>query len=397
MINLRILQVTNFFKPSWDTGGITRVSYEISKNLVDLGHDVTVYTSDGYSSRLNVPKNISVCVDGIKVYYFSNIFMSLVKKMKLISPYKLPFVLKRQIKDFDVVHIHDHRGLPAILVSYYAKKYDVPYVLQSHGSVLPFFQKIRLKKIYDYFFGYWVLRNASRLIALTETEANQYLQMGVDESKICIVPNGIHIEEFNDLPNKGEFRKKYSIGDDEKIILYLGRIDRIKGIDLLIDAFSEMINRDINIKLVIVGPNSDYVAILNEQISNLSIGDKILFTGPLYGYDKLEAYVDSDVYVLASRYETFPNTVLEAAACGTPVIVTDRCGIKDIVEKKLGFVVEFKKQELVDSIFKILSHGDSKEHFEENPIQLIQNEYSVINSTKLVEKIYLDALNITKL
>ncbi|NPE28857.1 glycosyltransferase [Methanococcoides sp. SA1] len=358
-INMKILQVSNFFKPSWETGGVTKVNYELSRNLVLRGHDVTVYTTDGYSSRLDVQKNKPVDVDGIRVYYFSNLFRSFVKKVKLTNPYYLPFVLRKEIKNFDIIHIHEHRTLPAALIRHYAKKHNIPYVVQSHGSVLPFFQKSKLKKLFDHIFGYKILNDASKLIALTETEANQYVEMGLDESKICIIPNGINIEEFNDLPSKGEFKNKYSIKDDEKIILYLGRIDKIKGIDLLINAYSDLINEVDDARLIIVGPNSDYLPILEEQIMNLGIDDKVLFTGPLYGRDKLEAYVDADVYVLPSRYETFPNTVLEAAACGTAVIITDRCGIMDVVDGKLGYVVEFDKKQLSESIVNSLVNENS--------------------------------------
>lgn len=351
---MKILQVSNFFKPSWETGGVTKVNYELSRNLVLRGHDVTVYTTDGYSSRLNVEKNKPVDVDGIKVYYFSNLFRILVKRLKLTNPHYLPFVLRKEINNFDIIHIHEHRTLPTALIRYYAKKNGIPYVVQSHGSVLPFFQKSKLKKLFDLLFGYKILNDASKLVALTETEAKQYLQMGVDKSKICIIPNGIDIREFKNLPPKGTFRKKYSIDDNEKIILYLGRIDKIKGIDLLIDAFSDLVNEGINAKLVIIGPNSDYLPLLKEQSANLEVEDKILFTGPLYGHDKIEAYVDSDVYALPSRYETFPNTVLEAAACGTPVIITDRCGIMDIVEGKLGSVVKFDKNDLKQKFVELL-------------------------------------------
>lgn len=387
---MKILQVSNFFKPSWETGGVTKVNYELSRNLLLRGHDVTVYTTDGYSSRLDVQKNKPVDVDGIKVYYFSNLFRTLVKKIKLTNPYYLPFVLRKEIKNFDIIHIHEHRTLPATLIHYYAKKNGIPYVVQSHGSVLPFFQKSKLKKLFDHVFGYKILKDASKLIALTETEANQYVEMELDESKISIIPNGINVEEFNDLPSKGEFKNKYSIKDDEKIILYLGRIDKIKGIDLLIDAYSDLVNKIDNTKLVIVGPNSDYLTILNEQIMNLDIDDSVLFTGPLYGRDKLEAYVDADVYVLPSRYETFPNTVLEAAVCGTPVIITNKCGIIDVVNEKLGFVVEFDKHELSDAIYTLLSNDDLKEKFLKNSMRQIKSYYSVDIFTNLVEKLYLD-------
>ena len=73
-----------------------------------------------------------------------------------------------------------------------------------------------------------VLNNASNLFALTETESEQYKTMGIDEDKITIIPNGIDLNEFQDLSEKGEFRKKYDIKTDEKIILYLGRIHKTK-------------------------------------------------------------------------------------------------------------------------------------------------------------------------
>lgn len=385
---MKILQVSNFFKPSWETGGVTKVNYEISKNLVARGHEVTVYTTDGYSSRLDVPKNKPVCVDGITVYYFYNVFRSLVKKMKLPTPYYLPFIARKEIKNFDVIHLHEHRTLLAACVHYYAKKHKIPYVLQAHGSVLPHFQKKGLKKVFDIIFGYRVLKDASKIIALTRNEADQYMQMGINESKISIIPNGIDLKEYEDLPERGEFRKKYSINDNEKIILYLGRIDKIKGIDLLIDVFSRLKYELNNIKLVIIGPKNDYSSILSDSVNNLNLNDTVLFTGALYGRDKLAAYVDADVYVLPSRYETFPNTVLEACLCGTPVIVTDRCGISDlIINYKLGSVVEFDENQLKIAIFRSLNEKVKSDLFCDST-QNFKNIFCWPNVLMKVESLY---------
>lgn len=385
---MRILQVSNFFKPMWETGGVTKVSYEVSSHLVKAGHDVTVYTTDGYNSQFENRTNVPLDIDGIRVYYFKNLFKSVVRKVNLTFPYHLPFVLRKEIKNFDIIHIHEHRTVSAAIVHYYAKKHGVPYVLQSHGSVLTFFQKSKLKKIFDFFFGYSILNNASKVIALTAAEANQYMQMGMDESKIVIIPNGINIEEFENLPNKGEFKRKYSITDNERIILYLGRIDIIKGIDLLIDSFSDLVNKVDNIRLVVVGPSSDYLPILKQKVMDLGIADKVLFTGTLYGRDKLESYVDADVYVLPSRYETFPNTVLEAAACGIPVIITDQCGITDIVKGKLGYVVEFDEDKLKNAMSKVLSDKDRsiKDSFE--GIKFVKEQFNWSTVIKQIENTY---------
>jgi len=384
---MKILQIINFFKPSWETGGPTRVVYDISKKLVENGHEVTVYTTDGFKSRLNLKKNKPIDVDGIKTYYFRNLSSYLTKEMIFPIPYYLPLIARKEIKNFHVIHIHEHRSMLAVIISCYAKKKGIPYIVQAHGTLLPFFQKQQLKKIFDFFFGYRILKNASKVIALTQMEANQYKEMGVSEDRVKIVPNGIDLSEYDNLPNRGEFRNKYGIKSNEKIVLYLGRIHKIKGIDLLMNVFLDIVEELDNVKLVIVGPDGGFLSMLQKQIEDLMIGDRILFTGPLYERDKLEAYVDADVYVLPSVYETFPVTVLEACACGIPVIVTDRCGIADIVDE-VGYVVEYDEDQLQDAIIKILSDEELKRRFGMEGKRLVEEEFGWDLIVKTIEGIY---------
>jgi glycosyltransferase involved in cell wall biosynthesis len=259
---------------------------------------------------------------------------------------------------------------------------------------LPFFAKQRLKRVYDQVWGNNILKDASKVIALTRTEADQYKKMGVDENKIEIVPNGIDLSEYDNLPERGEFRRKYLIRDDEKIILYLGRIHKIKGVDLLVKAFADLIKESDDVRLVIAGPDDGFLSTLSGQIEDLKIDDKILFAGPMYERDKLEAYVDADVYVLPSVYETFPVTVLEACACGTPVIITDRCGIVDIVER-VGHVVEYEYggAQLRDAVFEVLSDDGLRRRFGEEGQRLVRAEFGWDGIVKSVEELYKDCIN----
>jgi len=378
---MKILQVSTSFKPAWETGGTCRVAYEISKNLVKRGHRVTVFTTDRGEKRINVQKNQPVLIDGIRVYYFRNISNYLAKK-KTVIPYYLPAIAKRQVKDFDIIHMHEHRSLLTAIVYHYARKYGVPYVLQSHGS-LPRMGKQGLKKLYDWVWGYRILRDATKVIALTETETEQCRIMGVDEDKIEIIPNGIDLSEYENLPEKGEFRKKYGIQDNEKIILYLGRIHKTKGIDLLISAYADLIKKLDNVRLVIVGPDDGFLPFLKKQVKDLKINHKVLFTGPLYGKEKLEAYVDADVFVLPSIYETFPNTVLEACACGTPVIATKAKHKHDWIHNKVGYVVERDKHHLQNAIVKILKDEQLRKNLGKEGKRLIKQRF---NWEKIVEK-----------
>ena len=383
---MRILQVTPAFYPAEGHGGAPYVVYEISKRLSERGHEVTVYTTDAndkYSRVSNGIKN----TEGVNVYYFKNISNSLAYEHKLFISPGMVTAMREEINNFDIIHLHDFRTFQNIIAHHYAKKYGVPYIVQAHGSVVRIIKKQRLKSVFDTLFGYAILKDSKKLIALNRSESERLNDMGVDENKIEIVPNGIALSEYDDLPQKGDFRKEYSIRDDEKIILYLGRIHKIKGVDLLVKAFSNLVKELDNVRLVIVGPDDGFLSTLKIQIENLKIRGKILLTGPLYESDKLKTYVDADVYVLPSVYETFPLTVLEACACGTPVIVTDRCGIADIIDNEVGYVVQYDEEELENALFKILTNDALRERFKENAKRK-SNDYNWDMIIERIEKVY---------
>jgi len=385
-IIMKILHVCGAFYPCFESGGVVRVVYDISRELVKKGHEVTVYTTDGCSKRLNVRGNYPVDVEGIKTYYFRNISNKLRWKCKLYSPYYLPFVAKKQIKNFDVIHIHEHRTLLAIMAVHYARKYNIPYVLQAHGSVLPFFQKQKFKKIFDLFFGFKILKGAHKLIALTETEKEQYKQMGVSENKITILPNGINLEDYKVLPKKGGFRKKYKLKKNEKIILYVGRLHKNKGIDILINSFFKLSKKLTDVKLVLVGPDSGYKQELEGLIENLKITDKILFLGFVSQKEKLSAFIDADVFVTPC-FSGFPITFLESCVCGTPIITTKK-GDKLNWIKKVGFIGEYNQDSLCEAIYKIIKDGRLRKKFGDEGKRLVKENFNWGKIFKELDIIY---------
>ena len=389
---MKILQVTPEFYPSTGYGGGPIVAYEISRTLVQRGHEVTVYTTDADNKTLRLNNGIKN-IDNIKVYYFKNISNSMAYKLKLFVSPSMIRIISREINNFDLIHVHDYRTFQNILVHHYAIKHGIPYVLQAHGSISPsFYQKQRQKKIFDEIFGYAILRDVSKVIALTSIEALQYKKMSVNRNKIEIIPNGINLSEYSILPEKGEFRRKYSIGADEKIILYLGRLHKIKGLDLLVNAFADLAKELDNVRLVMVGLDDGFLSTIKKQVKDFKIAEKVLFTGPLFERDKLMAYVDADVYVLPSVYEIFGIAALEACACGTPVIVTDRCGIADIVDGNVGCVVEYDTDQLREAIFRILSDVELVRKFREKGRKLVGEYFSWDKIIKKIEGLYEDCI-----
>ena len=385
---MKILQVTNFFKPSWEAGGVARVAYEMSKHLVERGHEVTVYTTDGFKSRLNVEKNKPVDVDGIKVYYFRNLLNYLVRKMLIATPYKLPSIVKKEIQNFDIIHMHEYRTFQNVIVHNYARKYDIPYVLQAHGSLPRIIEKQRLKKLYDWVWGHKILKDASMLIAVSKEEAEYAQLMGVDGEKISVIYNGMDIESFRNLPEYGRFKEKYGIKG--KMILYLGRIHKSKGIDIVINAYSQLIKEiDEDIAFVIAGSDDGYKAELEELIEKLNLHDKIKFTGFVDENDKISAYVDADLFVHTVRYMGGVGlTPLEAILCGTPVIVSAECG-EVIKEANCGYLVEYGDIDgLKERIKWVIKNPEEGKRKVERGKKYIEENLSWRDIVEKIERIY---------
>lgn len=340
---MKILQVTPFFKPSWESGGVARAAYEISKRLQRAGHDVTVYTTNRSTYPTGLPTNRPLNVDGMKVYYFENLRKYFPGTAALpIVPYYLPFVAHRDLQNYDIIHIHEHRTLLAAMVSHYAREYGVPYVLQPHGS-LPknkTLGKARVKNVFDFIFGSAILDAASRLIVMNSMEKEQNMLMGIHEDKIAVIPNGISFERCVTARSKGEFRKFCGIENGSSLILYLGRIDKIKGIDFLIEAFYRLVQEQKDAILVIVGPEWGYKRELEEKVRALGIQDRVRFVG--YIDDVGFAYQDADLLVYPGKYEIFGLVPFEAIISGTPVIVTNGNGSGELIrEGDCGLTVRY--------------------------------------------------------
>ena len=388
MVNfMKILHVAHFFYPCLSAGGVVNASYQIaSKQSED--NDVKVISSDSCKERLRFPNGrYDVDVDGIKVDYFRNLSNGFKLKTMLDTPLAAPFKIRNDIKGYDIIHIHEHRQTLAIFASYFARKNNIPYVVQAHGSVLPFFQKEGLKNIFDKVFGFKILHNASCVFALTEVEKEQYLKRGVDEDKIEIVPLGINLDEYENLPDYGKFRSKFNIGENDKLILFVGRIHEIKGLGLLIDSFNDLINQhnenhsleDISsssIKLAIVGPDDGYLVKLEDKIKEYSLEDNVIITGLLYKEEKQEALVDCDLFVMPSKYESFTTSGLEAMACSKPLVLTKNNHIHDWVDGNVGLACDDNKDSLREAIEKVLFDEDLSLIFARNGQKLIKEKYT---------------------
>jgi len=382
--SLRILQVIPFFARRH--GGTVQAVYSLSTELVRMGHRVTVLTTDFELDYdlLKMAKDNRIEVVPIPCQ---------LSIMGFLVTRSVKSWLRSNIRHYDVIHMHGFRSYQNSAVRDAAKKARVPYVLQARGSVLPFFEKRHLKMLYDVIWGRKILRDAHAVIALNRMEFGQCLEMGVNKERISTIPNGIDLSKFENLPDKLQSRTRFGLSCNDRVILSLGRIHRIKGLDLLARAFSRLSQEMDGIRLVIVGPDDGFLKDLNAIIDALDIRDKVLIAGALYGGEKIDAYVAADVYVLPSVFEAFPNSVLESWACGTPVIMTDRCGIADLV-KGSGYVVRYDENDLKEALKDLLVDDGKRDEMGRLGKHFVETELGLPIIAEQIESLYLGVLDI---
>ncbi len=353
----------------------------MSKELARGNHEVTIITTDidfdqQYADTIRaegVTVIVFPCIINIEVFLYS-------PSMKIWS--------EKHLKEFDIIHLHNYRSYQNIIIRSFAKRYGIPYVLQAHGSVLLLFEKKTLKKLYDFFWGNKILNDAAKLIAVSTIEKEQYLKMGIPENKIVTIENGIDISKYTTLPQQGKFRERYGIEPEKKIILYLGRLHKRKGIDFLVDGFSKI--TDQNVLLVIVGPDDGYREGLIQRIQSSGLVEKVLMVGQVSEQEKIEAYVDADVLVYPGRLEIFGLVPFEAIMCGTPVIVADDCGCGEIMNReRCGLFVKFgNADDLKDRIKRILDNPDESRALLANGQAFIQKNLIWADLIKKFETVY---------
>ncbi len=388
---MNILHIVPYFYPAWSYGGTPRVVFELCRELVKKGHNVTVYTTDVFNKNIRQSTNcIEAEVEGIKIKYFKNISNSLAFNQKVFISPAISKALKENLKQFDIVHLHEFRTLQNAAAYKYLTKYKIPYILSAHGSVLRLMGKDFLKMLFDKSIGFKILKSAKRVIAVSNIEVEQYIKMGVERDRISLIPNGINISEFENADKvKGNFRRAYKLSD-KKILLFIGRLNAIKGIDFLLNTFA-ILTKDIkDTILVIAGPDDGYKNEIERRINLLKINDKVLLTDGLYGEDKIAAMTDADIFIYPSRHEIFGIAPLEALMCGTPVIVTDNCGCADFLrETNGGIVVKYQDiSGLLDSMQTILDNKEEAKKLASNGMELVQRQFNWDEITKDMIKLY---------
>lgn len=367
MAPLRIMHIASGIDPRG--GGTTTAVAGLAEAQVHAGLHVSVvatHTDDFEASVANRLRDSGV-------------------QVSLIGPTRTPLAYHGQIKptlqrligECDIVHIHalweeiQHRA--AVV----ARKAGVPYIISPHGMLDPWsLDQSRLKK--QLYLTLRLRRDLNGAAALSfTTETERVLTQPLNLKPPGIVETlGLDLDEFDTLPERGAFRSRYPAIGDRPVLLFLSRIHHKKGLDLLVPAFAQV--RDKDAMLVIAGPDSadGYQAKVQRIAEEHGVADRVIFTGMLFGVERIEAMADADLFVLPSYQENFGIVVIEALAAATPVIISDQVNMHhDVTEGDVGEVVPTKVQAVADAMNRWLESPERRADVSERARPFVWGRY----------------------
>lgn len=364
---MRILNVTETYAPFLEFGGPPVKVRALAQGLAGRGNQVTVLTADwGLEKRMTAEEASSAerspfgwrrIENGVTAIYLPT---WLRHRSVSWNPAVKRFCRAR-LQNFDLAHIYglyDFLG-PAVADACLRRK--IPYVLEPIGMFVPIVRSLQLKRIYHAVFGRRLFDGASAVIATSEQEVEELAKGGVAREKIELRRNGVETPAL--WPERGTFRKGLGITVEGKIVLFLGRLSGKKSPDMMLKAFASLLKEDgaKTLHLVFAGPDEGGMkARLTEMAEQLGVGSQVQFAGPIFAEAKWAAYRDADVFVLPSQNENFGNTAAEAMAAGTPVVVTEQCGIAPLLANVAGLVVPHNAEALARAIRAVI--GDPELH-----------------------------------
>ena len=377
---MKILMLTWEYPPRI-VGGIARVVHDLSKRLIKDGHDVTVVTyKEGDIPYFENDK-------GVKVYRVDNFMISPNNFIDWVLQLNFNLVAKAseiitQEGKFDVIHAHD--WLVASSAKTLKNAYNIPIVSTIHAT-----EAGRNSGIHDEVQRYindteWMLTYESTEVIVNSNYMKSELQrlFGLPFEKISVVPNAVNLTNYSGIEKDYDFRRQYAM-DNEKIILFSGRLVYEKGVQYLISAMPKIIQYYHDSKLIIAGKGG-MIDELKRQVEYLGLSNKVYFTGYLDNKNLCKMYKCADIAVFPSTYEPFGIVALEAMLAGVPVVVSDIGGLNEIVEHGVNGMKSYagNPNSIADSILALMYDHQLSDKIIKNAKQKVKDRY---NWTKVAQ------------
>lgn len=371
---MKILMLTWEYPPRV-VGGISRVVYDLSHRLIKDGHEVTVVTyRDGEVPYYEDDKGVKV----YRVYNYMiqpNNFIDWILQLNFNMVERASQIISEQGK-FDVIHAHD--WLVANAAKTLKHSFDIPIVATIHATEAGRNSGIRepnQKYIND---TEWMLTYEANEVIVNSNYMKSEVQrlFGLPFEKINVVPNGVNLNKFTGMDRDYSFRRKYAM-DNEKIILFMGRLVYEKGVQNLIAAMPKVLASYHDAKLVIAGKGG-MLDELKAQADYLGISNKVYFAGYMNGKDVERMYKAADISVFPSTYEPFGIVALEGMLAERPIVVSDAGGLGEIVEHRVTGMKSYcgNPNSIADSILELLFNPELCDNIVKNAKIKVKENYN---------------------
>ncbi len=374
---MKILFMVHRYPPS--VGGTQILAYNIAKGLRKKGHFVKVYTSSHQNQPdFEVREGTAIRRFKLKPHFLSRFL----KHPRYITPKMIPYLLSSDVQDIDIIHSFGYCTFQSLLANALGKLRNIPCVLTP--------QYHPWGTIYANTAGIKVIRSANKIIAQCESEFKD-LSRFIKKSKIQKIPTGIDSSRFLHLSQEN-LKEKLGL-QNEKIILSVGKLASHKGTDTLIKAISKLRHQfKADFKGILIG-GGERIGEYKNFAKRLGIQDNVIFMGRVDSETLLEAYAAADVFVLPSLHESFGITLVEAAACGKPIVST-RVGVAfDLIkEANTGFFCNHNDpDDLARKIIRVIEDDRFSENAKKHRNSVLAN-YDWSNVFDKTEEIYLHSL-----
>ncbi len=365
---MNVLHVTPSMSPSW--GGPVAVVSQLTHTLSAEGLNCEIATTRGR----RVGTDISP-IEGTPINSFDTELPS-----RIWTSYSsaLGRFINESVSRFDIVHVHEIWHYAGYAAFRAAKKNDIPFVLTPHGELGEWHlsHKAMKKRMYMRLILDRMLRNADALHAITPAEKSRIAELGYD-TPVTVAPNGIHPGQFDKLPSPSILLDRFPALRGKQVVLFLGRLNPTKGLDVLAHSFSRVARKFPHSALLLAGPDEEGGRQFTETIlRSEGVLDRTIFTGMLTGKDKLAALSSADIFVLPSYSEGFSIAVLEAMAARLPVVISEGCNFPEVAEHGAGFVVEANEKPVAEEISALLSDPGLRVRTGERGRKLVTERYT---------------------
>jgi glycosyltransferase involved in cell wall biosynthesis len=345
---MRILHVIGDLAP--ESGGPAKACVEMARAVARRGHQVSIATTDFSPSQGRAAPSFAP-EPRLDVHLFPLGF-----PRAWLTSWPMRRGLERLVAEADLVHIHSLYLFHSWAAGTLCRRLGVPYIVRPHGTLDPVIWRRHRwrKRVMELCFQNRVLRDAAA-IHYTSAEERRLAEPFVQGAPGAVVPLGLDLADYADLPPPGTFRRLHPEIGGRPILLFLSRLNFKKGLELLIEAAAHAVAAGTDAHLVIAGPDGGMEASARRWVARAGIAGRTTFAGMLTGRDKLAALRDASLFLLPSSSENFGIAVIEAMACGTPVIVSDRVNIwREIVEDGAGLAEPRQAHRFAEAVLRLL-------------------------------------------